>query len=157
MDTVTYPDDRVAEFVEHHFLPARLKVKENHDLAADYLVSWTPNVVVTDDRGRVHYRVEGYLGPEDFLSRLSLGIGRFRLNRKLFAEAAARFEEVSRRHAGTEAAAEALYWLGVARSKQAHDPAQLRPSWQQLAQEYPNSEWNRRTRIPSKSREERRG
>ena len=49
------------------------------------------------------------------------------------------------------AGAEALYWLGVAHYKQAHDPAQLRPSWQRLAQEYPHSEWARRTQIPSKS------
>jgi hypothetical protein len=151
MDTVTYPDQRVAEFIEHHFLPVRVKVKQNAELAERYLVSWTPNVVAADEQGRVHYRVEGYLGPEDFIAHLSLAAGKFWLNRKQFAQAAARFEEVSQRHAATDAGAEALYWLGVARYKQAHDPAQLRPAWQKLAQEYPDSEWTRRTKIPTTS------
>jgi hypothetical protein len=48
-------------------------------------------------------------------------------------------------------AAEALYWIGVVRYKQAHDPAQLRPSWQKLAQEFPRSEWAKRTNIPGKT------
>ena len=151
MDTVTYPDPRVAEFIEHHFLPVQVKIKQERALAERFLVSWTPNVVIADGDDRVHYRVEGYLPPEDFLAHLSLGIGKFWLNRGQFAQAAERFEEVARRHQGTDAGAEALYWLGVAHYKQTHDPAQLRPSWQRLAQEYPHSEWARRTQIPSKS------
>jgi hypothetical protein len=151
MDTVTYPDPRVAEFIVGHFVPAKVRVKENPRLVEDYLVAWTPNVVIADDRGKVHPRVEGYLPPDEFLARLSMGIGKFWLNRKQFDGARDRFEEVARRHARTEAGAEALYWLGVAQYKLAHDPAQLRPSWQRLAQEYPNSEWTKRTRIPGKS------
>jgi len=108
-------------------------------------------VVFADDLGKVHYRVEGYLPPEDFLAYLSLGVGKCRLNRKHFEQAGERFDEVARRHPGTDAGAEALYWLGVAQYKQTHDPAQLRPSWQRLAQEYPNSEWTKRTRIPARS------
>ena len=66
-------------------------------------------------------------------------------------QAGERFDEVARRHTGTDAGAEALYWLGVAKYKQSHDSAQLRPSWQRLAQEYPNSEWTKRTQIPARS------
>jgi hypothetical protein len=55
---------------------------------------------------------------------------------------------VARRHSGTDAGADALYWLGVARYKQSHDPAQLRPIWQRLAKQHPDSEWAMRTRIP---------
>ena len=151
MDTVTYPDPRVAGFIERHFIPVKLRVKESRDLVAQYLVSWTPNVVITDEQGKVHYRVEGYLPPEDFLAYLSLGIGKYDLHRKQFAQAKARFTEVAQRHARTDAGAEALYWLGVAEYKLSHDPAQLRPSWRRLAQEYPDSEWTNRTRIPGAS------
>jgi len=151
MDTVTYPDPRVAEFVEHHFLPVRIKVEQEPALVESYLVSWTPNVVVADEKDRVHYRVEGYLPAEDLVAHLSLGIGKCWLNRKQFAQALGRFEEVSGRHQGTDAGAEALYWLGVVQYKQSHDPAQLRPSWRRLAREYPDSEWTRRTQIPSRS------
>ena len=151
MDTVTYPEPRVAHFLGLHFIPVKVRVKENRELVENYLVSWTPHVVLADDHGRVHDRVEGYLPPEDFLARLALGVGRYLLNRKQLAQAAERFEEVAQRHSGSEAGAESLYWLGVARYKQAHDPAQLRPSWQRLAQEYPTSPWTRRTQIPSTS------
>jgi hypothetical protein len=151
MDTVTYPDARVAQFATHHFLPVKLSVKENPRLVEDYLVSWTPNVVLLDERGRVHARIEGYLPPEDFLAYLSLGIGKYWLHRKQFAKAGERFQEVGQRHAGTDAGAEALYWLGVANYKEAHDLGRLRPVWQKLAQDYPHSEWAKRTSIPRKS------
>jgi hypothetical protein len=148
MDTVTYPDPRVAEFVSRHFVPVQLPVKEHRDLVEEYLVSWTPNVILADDRGRPHDRVEGYLPPEDFLAELALGLGKFLLNRKQFADAAERFEGVVERHPGTEARAEALYWLGVALYKGSHDAALLRPSWQRLTREHPASGWATRTKVP---------
>src|SRR4051812_38037106 len=108
MDTVTYPDPRVAAFIADHFIPARLRVKESPQLVQEYLVGWTPNVVIADDQGKIYYRVEGYLPPEDFLAYLSLGIGKYWLNRKQFAQAGTRFDEVAQRHAATDAGAEAL-------------------------------------------------
>jgi hypothetical protein len=129
MDTVTYPDPRVAAFIGGHFVPVRVRIKEAPELAQEHLVGWAPNVVVADDQGKAHYRVEGYLPPEDFLAHLSLGVGKYALNHKNFERARERFEEVARRHPGTDAGAEALYWLGVARYKLFRDPAALRPSW----------------------------
>src|SRR5436190_13407140 len=114
MDTVTYPDPRVAQFIVGHFLAARVHVKESPQLVQEYLIGWTPNVVVADDQGKVHYRVEGYLPPEEFVAHLSLGIGKYWLNRKQFEQARERFDEVARRHSGTDIGAEAFYWLGVA-------------------------------------------
>jgi hypothetical protein len=126
----------------------RVHVKENPQLVDEYLVAWTPSIVVADNQGRVHYRVEGFLLPEDFLAYLSLGMGKFWLHGKELDHARDRFDEVARRHAQTDAGAEALYWLGVAQYKQSHDPAQLRPSWQKLAKEHPDSDWAKRTRLP---------
>jgi Thioredoxin-like domain len=151
MDTVTYPDPRVAEFIEQHFAPVRIVIRENRELANKYLVSWTPNMVIADEQGRVHYRIEGYLPPVEFLGRLSLGVGKYDLSFAKLGEAAQRFEEVARRHAKTDAGAEALYWLGVARFKGSHNVADLKSSWEQLAREYPDSEWTVRTKIPHKS------
>src|SRR5258707_15151259 len=135
MDTVTYPNQTVAHFIDEHFIPARVRTKDNPQLMKEYFVAWTPNVVIMDEQGKVHYCVEGFLQPEDFLARLSLGAGRYHLDRQEYDQAAERFEEVSERHAGAEAAAEALYWLGVTNFKQSHDPAQLRPIWQRLPHE----------------------
>lgn len=148
MDTVTYPDSRVAEHVTRHFIPLRVPVKEDHDLTDEYVVNWTPSVVIADEQGRVHSRIEGYHGPEDFVARLSLGLGKFLLNHSEFGRAAERFEGVVERHTGTESAAEALYWLGVALYRESREASMLRPSWERLAREYADSEWAKRTRIP---------
>jgi len=117
MNTVTYPETRVAAFIADHFISARLRVKESPELVQEYLVGWTPNVVIADDQGRVHYRVEGYLPPDEFLAHLSLGIGKYWLNRKQFPQSGKRFEEVARGHSGTDTGAKALYWPGVAPPK----------------------------------------
>ena len=148
MDTVTYPDAKVTEFIEQHFSAARVRTKDNPQLLKEYSVSWTPNVVITDTDGTVHYRVEGFLQPHEFLARLSLGAGKFYLDHDRYDDAARRFEEVGERHAGSEAGAEGLYWLGVARFKKDHDKSQLQTSWQRLAQDYPDSVWTQRSKIP---------
>jgi hypothetical protein len=148
MDTVTYPDPRVAEFIAHHFAPVKLPVRDHRDLVDEYLVSWTPNIVIADDTGRVHYRVEGYLPPAEFVARLSLAAGKWLYNRGQYVPAAERFEEVARRHRGTDAAAEALYWLGPVGYKHSKDPAHLKTAWKRLAEECPQSEWTVRSRVP---------
>ena len=79
------------------------------------------------------YQVEGYLPPDDFIAHLSLGAGKFLLNREEFGRGGRpvrRGRPAARR---TDAGAEALYWLAsVARYKTAHDPAQLRAGWDRL-------------------------
>ncbi len=82
--------------------------------------------MLADEDGKVRYRIEGYLPPEDFIAQLALGLGRTDLDRQQFDRAAHHFEEVTKRHRGTDAAAQALYWLGVARYKGSKDPGQLR-------------------------------
>jgi Thioredoxin-like domain/Tetratricopeptide repeat len=148
MENETYPDPRVVEYLDGHFVPVRLMVRDKQAVATEYLVSWTPNIVIADRRGRVHHRIEGFLPPTDFIAQLSLGEGKYFLNLLRYRDAAARFEEVAERHSGSEAAAQALYWLGVARFKESHDAADLQTSWQRVAHEYPESEWAQRTRIP---------
>jgi hypothetical protein len=151
MDTVTYPDDRVAQFIGQHCVPVKVHVKEDRQVPEEYLVSWTPTVILADEQGRPHYRVEGYFPPQEFVARLSLGLGRHHLDRKEFVQARERFQEVAERHAGSESGAEALYWLGVVGYKESGDAGQLKSSWQRLAQEYPTSDWTERTRIPATS------
>ena len=148
MDTVTYPNHHVAHFTEEHFVPARVRTKDHPDLMKEYFVTWTPNVVVMDDAGKVHYRIEGFLPPDEFVAHLAIGLGKYLLDREEFERAAERFDEVAQRHQGANAAAEALYWLGVAYYKKSHDPAQLRSSWQLLAMKYPQSDWTTRCKIP---------
>jgi uncharacterized protein YyaL (SSP411 family) len=151
MDTVTYPDERVSSYAARHFVPVKVMVKEKPDIAAAYDVIWTPNVVVSDETGKSYYRIEGYLPPEEFTAQLALAMGRYQLERQQFAQATHHFQEVAERHRGSDAGAQALYWLGVAQYKSSKDPAQLRPSWEKLIRDYPNSEWAKRANVPKKS------
>ncbi len=151
MDTVTYSDNRVVSFVGRHFVAVKVPVKEKPEVAASFDVIWTPNVVVGDDAGKAHYRIEGYLPPEDFLAQLALGLGRYRLDRQQFPQAVHHFQEVAERHRGSDHGAQALYWLGVAQYKNTKDPAQLRPSWEKLISDYPASDWAKRANLPKKN------
>jgi len=148
MDTVTYPDHRVTHFIEEHFIPARVRTRDNPQLMKEYFVTWTPNVVIADGNGNVHARIEGFLQPEDFMARLALGLGKYHLDRNEFDEAANRFHEVEERHHGTDTGAEALYWRGVAHFKNSHNKDELMESWNRLANEYPDSEWTKKSKIP---------
>jgi hypothetical protein len=148
MDSATYPDCRVAEYIGKHFIPVKIKVRDRPDIAAGYDVNWTPSVLIGDATGRAHFRVEGFMPPEEFIAQLALGLGRLELNRQQLPRAIHHFEEVAERHAGTESAAQALYWLGVCRYKHSKDPAQLRENWNLLLGAYPRSEWAKRADIP---------
>jgi len=149
MDTVTYPDPRVVSFVRDHFVAVKLPVKKHANVAAEYFVVWTPAIILADNRGKAHDRIEGYLEPELLIAHLSLGLGKYWLHLKKSEEAAHRFEEVAQRHMDSEIGAEALYWLGVADYRRTKDPKQLHLSWDMLAARAPNSEWARRTQVPS--------
>jgi len=148
MDSITYPDARVAEFIGKHFIPVKIKVRDRPDIAAGYDVNWTPSVLIGDETGRAHFRVEGFVPPEDFVAQLALGLGRLELDRQRFPGAIHHFEAVAQRHRGSEAAAQALYWLSVARYKESKDPAQLREGWTVLISDYPRSDWAKRADIP---------
>jgi hypothetical protein len=146
-DATSYADARVLEFIERNCVPMRVCVRENRRLAEEYFVSWTPTVILADSDGRAHYDLVGHYPAEEFLAHLSLGVGKYHLNHRHYDEAAERLEEVAECFAGTEAGAEALYWLGVVRYQSQRSIIRQRATWQQLAIEYPTSKWTKRTRI----------
>jgi len=148
LENVTYSDARVAEFIAKHYIPVKIKVRDRPDIAAGYDVNWTPTVLIGDQTGRAHFRVEGFLPPEDFVAQLALGLGRFELAHQQFPRAIHHFEEVAQRHRCSDAAAQSLYWLWVARYKHSKDPAQLREAWNILLKEYPQGDWAKRANIP---------
>ena len=51
------------------------------------------------------------------------------------------YEEVLRRFPTSAVAAEAQYYLGVAKYKASHEPNDLAGSWDQLRNRYPESIW----------------
>ena len=146
-----YTDPRVVSFINDHFVPVRLHVRDQADefkqLSAKYSVQWTPTILVIDPNGEERHRIEGFLPANDFLAQLALGLGHSAFARSDFAEAERWFREVVERHPDTDAAPEALYWAGVARYKATGDAAALRETAQQFRQRYQGTSWAKKASV----------
>jgi len=132
VDNVTYLNPRVVAFIRRHVVPVMVVSRANPAASSGDEGCRAPIVIVGDGEGGPHYRVEGFLSPVDFIAQLGLGLGRYRFDRHEYAEAIRHFEEVADRHEDTQAAAQALFWLGVARYKQSTEPSQTRSNGEKL-------------------------
>jgi len=146
-----YTDPRVVKFIEDHFVPVRIHVRDQADefkrLGAKYSAQWTPTILEIDSTGEERHRIEGFLPASDFLAQLALGLGRSAFARSDFAEAERWFREVVERYPGTDAAPEALYWAGVARYKASGDATALRETAQQFGQRYQETSWAKKAAV----------
>ena len=143
MGAVTYPTEGMGSFIDLNFLPVQVEVS-NQSLMEKYGVSWTPTILVLDADGKEHYRTVGYIPPEEFIPLFMVGKARWALDTGQLAEARAILEEMLGRCPHPRAAAEAIYFLGVARYKMTHDPKPLRTAYEELKAKFPESEWFRR-------------
>ena len=143
MGAVTYPTEGMGSFIDLNFLPVQVEVS-NQSLMEKYGVSWTPTILVLDADGKEHYRTVGYITPEEFIPLFMVGKARWALDTGQLAEARAILEEMLGRCPHPRAAAEAIYFLGVAQYKMTHDPKPLRTAYEELKAKFPESEWFRR-------------
>jgi len=143
MGAVTYPMEAVAKFVDYNFIPVQIQVT-NTALMQKYAVSWTPTILVLDADGKEHYRTVGFLAPEEFIAAFQVGKGRYYLDVDQFVEALGMFEEVLQSPTAGNAAPEAIFFQGVARYKQTHNPKPLRAAYETLRAKYPQTEWAKR-------------
>ena len=147
-----YPDATVAEFVEKHFLPVRVHVKDDAGafkrLGGRYSAQWTPTILVVDPAsGEERYRIEGFLPVEDFLPQLRLGLAHAAFARQDFEAAERLFHELQERHADTDAAAEAQYWEGVSKYKRTGDAAALGDTARRFRERYQNTTWAKKASV----------
>ena len=108
-----------------------------------FSVSWTPTLIVLDADGREHYRSVGFFTSEDMIATFMAAKGRWALDTDQLADARALFEEVISLYPAKDAAAEALFFLGVAKYKMSHDPKPLRETYDQLKARFPQSMWTK--------------
>ncbi|GBC99070.1 hypothetical protein HRbin17_01591 [bacterium HR17] len=144
LDAAVYPDPEVAHAITQTFVPVKLNILEDADaqqVAQQYHVRWTPTLLVADGDGVEQLRFEGFIGKERLLGKLVLVQGFAAFHRSDFASAAQRFEEAAQRYPSV--AAEALFWLGVARYK-GGDLEGLKAAWTQVWNNYPDTEWAER-------------
>jgi len=140
-----YADSNVAAFIQAHFVPVRVHVREQADdfkqLGARFSAQWTPTVLIVDEGGEERYRIEGFLPSNDFLAQLKLGLGHAAFARSDFQEAERWFREIVSAHADTDAAPEAQYWAGVAKYKATGDAHALAETYQQFQGRYKDTSW----------------
>ncbi len=142
MGAVTYPDERVAKFLSLNFVPVQLQ-SSNTAMMQKFAVSWTPTLIVLDADGREHFRAVGFFTPEDMIATFLTAKGRWALGTEQLADARAIFEEVISCYPDKDAAAEALFFLGVAKYKMSHDPKPLREAYDELKAKFPQSTWTK--------------
>ncbi len=146
-----YPDPRVSEFVEQHFVPIRVHVRDQRDefkrLGARFGVQWTPTILVLDANGEERHRIEGFLPVDDLLPQLLLGLGHAAFAQSTFGEAESRFGDVVDRYPNSDAAAEALYWKGVSRYKATDDASALTATAREFTQRYSDTPWAKKASV----------
>jgi hypothetical protein len=146
-----YTDPRVADFITDRFVPVRVHVKDQHAdfqrLGEQFGAQWTPTILVLDDSGDERHRVEGFLPADDFLSQLKLGTARAAFERKDYAAAERSYREVEERFPQTDAAAEALYWAGVAKYRATNDASALNETARAFQQKYQSTSWAKKASV----------
>ena len=90
---------------------------------------------------RVH-RAVGFFSPEDLISTFMMA-GRWSLDTEPIPKAQAIFDEALRDYPNHDAAAEALFFLGVSQYKMSHDPKPLRATYEKLTAKFPDSTWTK--------------
>jgi uncharacterized protein HemY len=141
----------VERFITDRFIPARLHVKEQASdykrFAERYEAQWTPTILELDPDGNERHRIQGFLPVDDFLAQLTLGLGHAAFKREDWVEAERAFRAVVTEHPDAEAAAEALYWAGVARYKGSKDPAALAETASAFADRYTETSWAKKASV----------
>ena len=146
-----YPDERVVRLVTFEFVPIRIHVRDAGDVysrvSQQLNVQWTPTVLILDEDGIERHRVEGFLPVDDFLAQLKLGLARIAFQRGAFDEAERRFRQVVDEHPQSEAAPEALYWIGVSRYKGQGDASALAETARAFSTSYTDSAWAKKASV----------
>ncbi|MEW6594122.1 MAG: tetratricopeptide repeat protein [Thermodesulfobacteriota bacterium] len=143
MDTVTYPEKRVADYLAESYVPLRIKF-DTQPYTADFNIKWTPTLITLGADGKEHHRTVGFLGPDDLIASLLLGEAKYHFDNDRFDPALKCLEQVISRYGTSDCAAEALFLTGVCRYKSTHDPKPLKTAYEQLVAKFPNSEWTKR-------------
>jgi hypothetical protein len=146
MDTVTYPDDSVVEFMAGHFEAARVHIGEKdpgiRDTIRRYRMLWAPGYVVLDERGEEVRRFIGYQPPRDYIAELRIGLGKADILHRRNDEAFQQFRAAADLEPPAPVSDEGLYWAGIAlHYRDKTDLEFLHQYWKELERRFPESRW----------------
>lgn len=146
MDTVTYPDASVVEFLAAQFEPAKVHIGEKDPAAREtirkYRMLWAPGYVILDARGEEVRRFIGFQPPRDYVGELRIGLGKTHILHRRNEEAFQQFRAAADLDPPAPVSAEGLYWAGVAlHYRDKTDLEFLHQYWKELEQRFPTSRW----------------
>src|SRR4030043_1649862 len=143
MGAVTYPNERLVEYIKRHMVPIQV-LSDSQPLAKNFNIQWTPTVITLDEEGQEHHRTIGFLSPEEFIPSLMLGVAKCHFDREKFSKAVEMSEKILKDYPKSDAAPEAVYMRGVALYKSTHSADTLKEAYKKLQSAYPSSEWAKR-------------
>jgi TolA-binding protein len=143
MDTVSYPEKAVIEFLEKNVVPLRLKA-DAVPYAKDFGVNWTPTLVTLDAGGKEHHRTVGFLEPPALIASVLFGMAKTAFDAGDFAVALEKFQRLIDGYPDSDFAPEAIFLKGVSTYKSTGDPGPLKTAYEKLSQKYPDSVWTKR-------------
>lgn len=140
MDAVTYPDEKVIEFIENNLIPLRVAF-DAQPLATQFNLKWTPTLIILDPEGKEQERIIGFLPPDEVIPTLLLGIVKVYFNHEKFDKALEMVEKLLTQFPTSSVIPEAIFLKGVCGYKSSHNPKHLKDAYEQLKVKYPSSEW----------------
>jgi hypothetical protein len=143
MDAVTYPDKAVADFASNAVIPLRIP-SDSEPLASQFMIKWTPTLVVLDASGKERWRSVGFIPAEEFVSTILLGVAKTYFDADQLEGCLKALDRIVTEFPKSCSAPEAVFWKGVAGYKSTHDPKPLRQAYDRLAAEFPASRWTQR-------------
>ena len=121
MDTVTYPNQSVADYITKNFVPVRYNAQISTDAKSKYRVLWAPTILVLDSHGTEYYRFNGFLPPDEFVSATGIWFGQMALEKQDIKTAGTQMKMVVEKYPKSDIAPEAQYWVGVIEYQITHD------------------------------------
>jgi hypothetical protein len=126
---------------------AREQAQDYARFAEQYGVQWTPTILMLDPKGKERRRIEGFLPADEFRAQLELGLGQVSFAGGDYRDAHRRSSEVVAQLGETDAAAEAMYWAGVAKYKETNDPGALGATAKAFEERYQDSAWAKKASV----------
>ncbi len=140
MDAVTYPDEKVAAYIDRNYIPLRI-ASDAEPYSTDFMVQWTPRTIVVDSFGSIHQSEVGFFPPENFIPALELGLAKTAFDEDRLDACTKHLATILTDYPNSAAAPEAVYLQGVTNYKTTHQAGPLKDAYNSLKDTYPNSEW----------------
>jgi hypothetical protein len=149
MAETTYSNDTVIRFINSTMIPLQIPY-DRQPVAEMYNIIWTPAIYVLDPAGNVHYESIGFLGPDDFICTMLIGMGMMYYHFREFEQAEKLFNRGATEYSKSWGFPEAVYMRGVCRYLSRKKTGDLREIFEILKEHYPRNEWTKKSVVFSK-------